>query len=190
MGSSAGGFASQWFALKEFSTIEGISLLPKAAISFKPNLTMSAFRIEELGLLGEGVTLDDALMDQKFSERCVSWFALEKPFAEGGDYPTKREDLNQKSSIRIQWTLDPIANNMFTEEARPTLLISNDPLEDPDELVEYIHNPANVQEWIDRCIAVGAPIFAIGLDPNNPTPNYPENNPPELISWAIDQFEA
>jgi acetyl esterase/lipase len=200
MGSSAGGFASQWFSMKDFGIGSGVDLTPKAAISFKPNLTMNLFRIEELGLMGEDRGINDALMDQRFKERCISWFALEEPEniaaindqAPSADnlWPYDRSHLNQEQAIKIMWSLDPVANEMFTADAKPLLLISDNALEEPDEIEEYIHNPFNVQEIIDRYVQAGAPIFAIGLDAENPTPNFPEDNPPELVAWAIDQFQA
>lgn len=189
MGSSAGGFISQWFSMVDFG-VNGVSLLPKAAISFKPNLTMNLFRIEELGLLGEGRTIDDALEDKKFAQRCISWFALQPPNGDPNWVPTERADLNQESSILIQWRLDPIGNNMFRSTNKPLLLISDNPDEEPDEIEEYIHNPANVQQLIDRYVAAGAPIFALGLNANNPTPNFPEDNPPDPVQWALAMFNA
>jgi acetyl esterase/lipase len=198
MGSSAGGFASQWFSMKNFGQEDTLNLLPKAAVSLHPNLTMNLFRIEALGLMGEGRGINDALQDQKFKERCLSWFALEEPENIGAInaaapspdnlWPYDRSHLEQEQAIKVMWTLDPVANRMFTSDCKPLLLIGTNALEEPDEIEEYIHNPFNVQQIIDQYLAVGAPIFAIGLDPDNPTPDFPADNPPELNKWVLDQF--
>jgi len=184
MGSSAGGFGSQWFSMKEFGLIEGdplfdISLMPKAAVSFKPNLTMNMFRIEQLGLLG-GQTLDDVLQDPKFKENCSAWFGLPEE-------PEERSDLSVFPALQIMFKLDPIHQEMFTDQAKPLYLISDNALEVPDEIEEYIHNPFNIQQIIDRYTAAGAEVYAWGLNPTLPTPNYPENRP-DFYQWLINTF--
>jgi acetyl esterase/lipase len=184
MGSSAGGFISQWLSMKEFGLIEGdplldVSLMPKAAVSFKPNLTMNLFRIEELGLLGDQ-TIDDVLKDEKFRENCSAWYGLP-------EFPNNRADLSVFPALQIMWKLDPIAQEMFTDKAKPLYLISTNSLEEPDVIEEYIHNPFNIQEIIDRYTNAGAEVYAWGLHPTNPTPNYPANRP-NFYEWILNIF--
>lgn len=180
MGTSAGGYLSQWFSMHE-SNPNGISIQPKAAASKSPNISMNLFRIEELGLLGNN-DIDYVLStEQKFRENCRGWFGLE-------DIPQNREDLSQFPSLQIMWKLDPFAQNMWTSNMKPLYMISTEEDEDPDEMVEYIHNANNVQAIFDLYEANGVECYSWGTHPTDPVPNLPDNNRPEFFNWLIQKF--
>lgn len=183
-GVSAGGYASQIYSMAEFGDQLGLGLwetssLPRAAVSFKPNLTMDMFKLEEYGLWGAGNDIEDVLAVSDFSDNCPAWFGV-------ASAPTTRAQLNTEGARRIMEENCPFKLGLWSSSMKPLYMVSGNKYQDPIDLESLIHNAYNPEEIKAIYDDNSVECWIWGTDAINPVPSTPGR--PVLETWIKDKL--